>query len=112
MDDGKYVAKDQFQAHSDYITRVSYSPDGAYLCTCSADSTSKIYHRASQSPVLIKGHSKWVWDCAFSADSAYLLTASSDCTARLWETATGDPVAVYSGHGKAVTCIALNDVAF
>jgi G protein beta subunit-like protein len=59
---------------------------------------------------LSSGHSEWVWDCAFSADSAFLLTGSSDQTARLWDLATGQVVCMYTGHGKAVTAVAMNDL--
>jgi G protein beta subunit-like protein len=59
---------------------------------------------------VFSGHSKWVWDCAFSADSAYIVTASSDNTARLWDAATAETIAIYSGHTKALTGLALNDL--
>lgn len=36
-------------------------------------------------------------------------TASSDCTARLWDAATGETIRQYTGHQKAVLCVALND---
>ena len=59
----------------------------------------------------LEGHLKWAWDCAFSADSAYLVSASSDNTARLWSVSSGDCIVIYTGHGKAVTAVALNDLA-
>lgn len=59
----------------------------------------------------LEGHLKWVWDCSFSADSAYLVTASSDNTARLWSNSSGECVCIYTGHTKAVTSVALNDLA-
>ena len=59
----------------------------------------------------LKGHQKWVWDCVFSVDAAYLVSASSDCTACLWDLSNGDAIRVYSGHGKAVCCVCLNDAA-
>jgi G protein beta subunit-like protein len=57
-----------------------------------------------------EGHLKWVWDCAFSADSAYLVSASSDNTARLWSASSGDCICIYTGHTKALTSVALNDL--
>ena len=101
-----------WQAHSTYITRLAFTPNGEYLCTCSADGTCKLFavHDDFNLDRLITGHQKWVWDCVFSADSAYLLTASSDGTARLVERATGEVVSIFSGHTKAITCICLNDI--
>ncbi len=58
-----------------------------------------------------EGHLKWVWDCAFSADSAYLVSASSDNTARLWSISSGECICIYTGHTKALTSVALNDLA-
>lgn len=58
-----------------------------------------------------EGHLKWVWDCAFSADSAYLVSASSDNTARLWSVSSGECICIYTGHTKALTSVALNDLA-
>ena len=57
------------------------------------------------------GHQRWVWDAVFSADSAYLVTASSDQTARLWDVAQGETIRHYTGHHKAVICVALHDRA-
>jgi len=39
------------------------------------------------------------------------VSASSDCTACLWDLSNGDAIRVYSGHGKAVCCVCLNDAA-
>lgn len=113
-----------FKAHSHYITRISFTPDGQSLCTCSADGTCRLFSvPTTPTPTTptatttdyihertFTGHQRWVWDCAFSADSAYLMTAASDNTARLFERRTGDIVSVFTGHSKAITCIALNDI--
>ncbi|TDH67238.1 hypothetical protein CCR75_007481 [Bremia lactucae] len=59
----------------------------------------------------LQGHQRWVWDCAFSAVSSYLVTCSSDQSARLWDLSQGEAIQQYSGHHKAVVCVALNDAA-
>lgn len=56
------------------------------------------------------GHNNWVWDASFSADSSFILTGSSDNTARLWDVVAGEMVSIYSGHSKAITAVAMNDV--
>lgn len=114
-----------FRAHNHYITRITFTPDGQSLCTCSADGTCRLFaipatsnHRQPEQEErhyyglerTLSGHQRWVWDCAFSADSAYIITASSDTTARLFERRTGDTVSVFTGHSKAITCVALNDI--
>ncbi|KAF1780647.1 G-protein beta WD-40 repeat [Phytophthora cactorum] len=45
----------------------------------------------------------------FSAVSSYLVTCSSDQSARLWDLSQGEAIRQYSGHHKAVICVALND---
>ncbi|CAI5723298.1 unnamed protein product [Peronospora destructor] len=57
----------------------------------------------------LQGHQRWVWDCAFSTVSSYLVTCSSDQSARLWDLSQGEAIRQYSGHHKAVICVALND---
>ncbi|KAJ8318610.1 hypothetical protein KUTeg_003701 [Tegillarca granosa] len=72
--------KAKFEAHNRYVLRCLFSPD-----------------------------STWVWDCAFSGDSQYIITASSDNMARLWSVDTGEVKKEYSGHQKAVMCLAFRD---
>lgn len=100
-----------FVAHRTYILKVCYSADGQLMATASADKTIKIFSCADHYTLLrtLVGHQRWVWDAVFSADSAYLLSASSDHIARLWDISQGETVRHYTGHKKAVTCVALAD---
>lgn len=136
--DFSFVPTSKIQAHQTYITKCAFSPSGDYLATASADHTVALWQFASTDGNSIdddddevdgnsipsdvtddalhlrhtfEGHLKWVWDCAFSADSAYLVSASSDNTARLWSISSGDCICIYTGHSKAITSVALNDVA-
>ena len=99
------------QAHATYITKCLISPDGRRLATTSADQSVKIWDVVSnfREQKSLRGHQRWVWDAVFSADSAYLVTGSSDQTARLWDVVQGDTVRHYTGHHKAVICVALHD---
>lgn len=93
------------------------SPDMSCLATASSDSTVKLWnvsdflsaHTPVQPTTILQGHQRWVWDCVFSLDSAYLVSASSDHTARLWDLSTGESIREYTGHTKAVCCVALSD---
>eukprot|EP01104_Vermistella_antarctica_P013017 TRINITY_DN3870_c0_g1_i1.p1 TRINITY_DN3870_c0_g1~~TRINITY_DN3870_c0_g1_i1.p1 ORF type:complete len:307 (+),score=48.34 TRINITY_DN3870_c0_g1_i1:210-1130(+) len=103
----------KISAHKTYILTCRISPDSKLLATTSADHTVKIWslnskRQFTQSKTLT-GHTRWVWDCVFSHDSQYLVTASSDQVARLWDLKQGDSIRHYSGHLKAVSCIALKD---
>uniref|UniRef100_H3GAF7 Protein LST8 homolog n=1 Tax=Phytophthora ramorum TaxID=164328 RepID=H3GAF7_PHYRM len=94
--EGHYELQGSIQAHNGYILKTRISSNGKFLATCSSDKTAK-------------GHQRWVWDCAFSAVSSYLVTCSSDQSARLWDLSQGEAIRQYSGHHKAVICVALND---
>lgn len=65
----------RIQAHSTYITRCLFSPDGKKLATASADHSIKIWDTSTfLLDKTLTGHQRWVWDCVFSADSAYLIS--------------------------------------
>jgi len=110
---GNFEAIQKIDAHSTYCLKALLSPDVKYLATTSADKTVKLWNveKGFALEKTLGGHQKWVWDCGFSADSAYLVTASSDRSAKLWDLKSGDTILDYTGHQKALTCIALNDSA-
>eukprot|EP00937_MAST-01D_sp_MAST-1D-sp2_P004918 g4918.t1 len=105
-----YEPVKKFRAHEAYVLRCVLSPDVSYLATASADKTVKLWNVPDFSLAkTLQDHQRWVWDCVFSADSSYLVTGSSDHTARLWSIGDGEPIRHYTGHHKAVVCVALND---
>mmetsp|Transcript_25561 Transcript_25561/g.28429 ORF Transcript_25561/g.28429 Transcript_25561/m.28429 type:complete len:153 (+) Transcript_25561:517-975(+) len=98
-------------AHGTYALKCKFSPNAAFVVTTGADHLAKIWNTKGMIPEkTLKGHEKWVWDCAFTSDSAYLLTTSSDKSALLWDLNSGKTVNKYSGHQRAVTAVALDDV--
>lgn len=100
----------EFKAHDGYVLDCKISKNGQYVATASSDKTVKVWNTDDYSHVTtLQGHQRWVWSCAFSADSQYIVTASSDHSARLWDLKTGEVFRHYTGHSKAVTCVALND---
>mmetsp|Transcript_41549 Transcript_41549/g.69254 ORF Transcript_41549/g.69254 Transcript_41549/m.69254 type:complete len:145 (-) Transcript_41549:323-757(-) len=107
-----HVPMEKFEAHSTYILRCLLSPDVRLLATTSADHTVKLWNVDDLTlEKTLVGHKMWVWDCVFSADCAYLLTASSDNSSKLWDISQGEAIKHYTGHHKAVVCVALNDNA-
>jgi G protein beta subunit-like protein len=101
----------KWKGHEKYILKVVYSPDGKYMATSSSDSTIKLW-RVDQDYKLEKslsGHQRWVWDIAFASQSNYLVSVSSDNMCRLWDIAQGETIRHFTGHRKAITCVALHD---
>ncbi|KAJ1095996.1 hypothetical protein NDU88_001145 [Pleurodeles waltl] len=112
------IPKTKIPAHKRYALQCRFSPDSTLLATCSADQTCKIWRTSNFSlmtELSIKSNNPgetsrgWMWDCAFSGDSQYIVTASSDNLARLWCVETGEIKREYSGHQKAIACLAFND---
>jgi len=103
----------KLEAHQRYALKCKISPDSTLLVTTSADSTAKIWKMSDFSLVreLHDAKQRWVWDVAFSSNSDYVITASSDNIARLWAVESGEVKREYSGHLKAITCLAFRDVA-
>ncbi|GLE08445.1 hypothetical protein PINS_up019628 [Pythium insidiosum] len=107
-----YELHHTLKAHDAYILKIKTSANGKYLATCSSDKTAKVWNIEEKGyPLMhtLQGHQRWVWDCAFSAVSSYLVTCSSDQSARLWDLSQGEAIRHYTGHHKAVVCVALND---
>ncbi len=112
------------RVHPPYCLKATFSPDGRHIATAGSDGSAKTWifnpdageGEEVIAPVFdIKAHSKWTWDCQFSADGAYLVTCSADRTAKLWDLTAPPPdgcaIKQYTGHTKAVTCLALRDEA-
>jgi WD40 repeat protein len=90
----KTAAKSQLEtllSHTRYVSAVTFSPDGHYLATASADYTTGIWQLPERNLIAFLPHKGAVVDVVFSPDSRYLATASSDHTASVWETASGRP---------------------
>jgi len=102
----------KWKAHNKYVLKCTYNSDSSLLATVSADQSIKIWSVKDKEYTLkstLEGHTKWIWDCAFSSHSNYFISSSSDHSARLWDLETGDMHKNFSGHRKAVSCLALND---
>ena len=89
--------------HETAVGRASFSPDGRFAITGSADGTTRVWEAATGKPIGEPlRHEKSVWSAAFSPDGRFVITASADGTARVWEAATGKPIGEPLRHEKAV----------
>jgi WD40 repeat protein len=76
--------------HTNHIRSLSFSPNGNFLASGSADNkayiwilkTQEIFHE-------IKVHKDTVRSVSFSPDGRHFLTSSSDNTAYIWNTDSG-----------------------
>jgi WD40 repeat protein len=97
------------QGHTDVLTSVASSPDGAYLASGSRDTTVRVRDvRTGQELLTLRGHTAAVTCLAFSPDGAYLASGSPDTTVRVWDARTGQEVLTLRGHTDQVESLAFS----
>ena len=88
---------------------VTFSPDGRYLATASADKTGRVWDAVTGKEIFtLAGHTGPVNDIAFSPDGTSLATASDDNTAKVWDRAAGKELLTLTGHAGALKGIAFS----
>ncbi|QRV80557.1 Vegetative incompatibility protein HET-E-1 [Ceratobasidium sp. AG-Ba] len=96
------------QGHTQWVTSVGYSPDGAYIVSGSYDKTVRIWSARTGEQVgqPLHGHTQWVTSVGYSPDGAYIVSGSSDNTVRVWSARTGEQVRQpLHGHTSSVTSV-------
>lgn len=88
---GGFELKRKLLGHEDFITRISWSPNGQMLASPSVDGTICIWEkRTGQLYRKIKDDSVSVFSVAWSPDSKSLAAASDDNFVRVWNVITGE----------------------
>lgn len=107
-----FYPQQRIPAHVKYGLKCLFSPDSSLLATTSADGTLKLWNTSDFTlfKTLSDPSKRWVWDCSFSEDSHYIITASSDSNGRLWNVDKAEIIREYTGHQKAIVCLAFKDV--
>jgi WD40 repeat protein len=84
------------RGHTDAITDLTFSRDGSWFATASADRSVQLWNAADRfsGPAVLKGHEASIASLAFSRDGALLATASNDRNVRLWNVSSpfGQPL--------------------
>jgi WD40 repeat protein len=90
--------------HDANLSSASFSPDGRWVVTASADRTARVWDTTTGKPVgQPLQHDGRVNSAVFSPDGKWVVTASEDQTARLWQAASGRLLTIFQGHNNAVT---------
>lgn len=93
-------------AHSDAITDIEFSRDGALLVSGATDKFVKVFRVEDGSLVrAYEGHTDHVLGVAIKADNSSLASAGADMAIKIWNTETGEQRRTISNYGKQVTSI-------
>jgi WD40 repeat protein len=88
------------EGHTDYVTWVSFSPDGRRAISSSHDLTVRVWDMATGRELRrLQGHTQRVECAVFSPDGGRGLSCSWDGTIRLWDVAAGKEVKRFNAVG-------------
>ncbi|MDX2141691.1 MAG: TIR domain-containing protein [Chloroflexota bacterium] len=97
----------RLRGHTNWVTDVSYSPDGRLIASSSIDGTIILWDADTGERVrTLTGHTGGVNAIAFSPDGLRLASVGDDRTVRVWEVADGTLLYVLEGHVDRVVSVA------
>jgi WD40 repeat protein len=87
------------RGHHDYVTFVTFAPDGALIASCSCDHTVRLWSLSTrQKLACLEGHTDIVLSVAFSPNGTRLVSTSDDKTVRVWDAVNFTQVAELGTH--------------
>ncbi|BAY77047.1 WD-40 repeat-containing protein [Nostoc linckia NIES-25] len=95
------------EGHSDSVTTVSFSPNGKFIASGSADKTIKLWNVQDQESKTFEGHKKSVTTVSFSPDGKFIASGSEDKTIKLWNIQSQESK-TFEGHSESVTTVSFS----
>jgi WD40 repeat protein len=99
--------QNQLKGHQDWVSSVSFSPDGKRLVTAGFDGTARLWNLSGEQLAEFNGHKKWVYSASFSPDGKRLATAGRDGTVKLWNL-SGEQLAEFNGHQNQIYSVSFS----
>ena len=92
--------------HTEWVTSVSFSPDGTRVVTGSSDMTTKVWDARTGTLLLeLKGHLHGVTSVSYSPDGTRIVAGTGDGHAKVWDARTGTQLLELKGHFHGVTSV-------
>jgi WD40 repeat protein len=100
-------ARYTYRGHTDGVTTVAWSPDGARLASGSLDTTVQVWDALTGAhPLVYRGHRRPVNAVAWAPDGERVASASLDGTVQIWQASTGERLALQQRLAPGVTTLA------
>ncbi|HEY9609064.1 hypothetical protein [Allocoleopsis sp.] len=97
----------RLEGHKDWVSSVSWSPDGQILASASKDSTVKLWKANGTLLKTLAGHKGGVYSVTFSPNGQLLASASEDKTVNLWSSG-GVLLNTFKGHTAPVSSVSFS----
>ena len=95
-----------YHGQSDYVTGVSWSPDGRWIASSSGDDTVRIWNATTGATQHVYRLAQAAFCVAWSPDGQEIAAGSLDHHVYIWNVASGKLLLTYTGHSDAVFSIA------
>ncbi|WP_293111229.1 hypothetical protein, partial [Moorena sp. SIO4G3] len=99
--------RNRLKGHRDWVSSVSFSPDGQLMASGSRDKTIKLWRKDGTLLKTLRGHRAGIHSVSFSQDGQMLASGSEDKTVKLWGK-DGSLVMTLDGpdgHTETVHCV-------
>lgn len=100
-----------FRGHTNWVRSITFSPDGKWVVSGSADKTIRIWDASSGDVAAgpFEGHSDSVFAVAFSPDNKLIASGSRDNTVRIWNVGTPQSIPdPFEGHTDSVFSVSFS----
>ncbi|RUT03452.1 hypothetical protein DSM106972_050910 [Dulcicalothrix desertica PCC 7102] len=93
--------RNRLEGHSNWVTNVSFSPNGRTIATASANRNIMVWNLDGTLLNILQGHGDIVWSVCFSPNGSKIASASADNTVKIWST-DGTLLHTFKGHTDQV----------